>query len=232
MDSDPRLACRLQTQRFSQSKLHLPTGRHRVCGTRDRSTASRLVSSAVQLVGTGRFDRDRATAELHTGEVDRELLRTSRRSLRSLHIARQLGASREDHLSICSDVFLEFRGERRAGLIDRRDRLERPHDQRSASGNGCRIGLPENYPNESRDRSQVKDHRLHWSSLSDSDAKAIGLLTYAAGAAASLFALTQTLEFIGNQGALKTNRPPMKGGRLTQREKSLQLKMDSDTGAN
>ena len=74
MDSDPRLARRLQIQRLSQSKLHLSTGRHGVCGTRDGSTASRLVSSAVQMVGTGRFDRDRAPAELHAGEVDGELL--------------------------------------------------------------------------------------------------------------------------------------------------------------
>ena len=153
MDSDPRLARRLQIQRLSQSKVHLPTGRHGVGGTRDGNTASRLVSSTVQLVGTGRFYRDRAPAELHAGEVDRELLRTSRRSLRSLHFARHLGAGRKDHLSICGDVVLEFRGERRARLIDRRDRLERPNDQSSAGGNGCRVGLPENDPNESRDRS-------------------------------------------------------------------------------
>lgn len=153
MDSDLRLARRLQIQRFSQSKLHLPTGRHSVCGTRDGSTTSRLVSSAVQLVGTGRFDRDRAPAELHAGEIDGKLLRTSRRSLRSLHFARQLGAGRKDHLSICGDVVLKLRGERRARLIDRRDRLERPHDQSSAGGNGCRVGLRENDPNESRDRS-------------------------------------------------------------------------------
>jgi hypothetical protein len=152
MDSHPRLARRLQIQRFSQSKLHLPTGRHGVCSTRDGSTASCLVSSAVQLVGTGRFDWDRATAELHGREVDGELLRTSRRSLRSLHFARQLGAGRKEHLSICSDVVLEFRGERRARLIDCRDRLERPNNQSSAGGNGCRVALPENDPNESRDR--------------------------------------------------------------------------------
>ena len=161
MDSDLRLARRLQIQRFSQSKLHLPTGRHGVCGTRDGSTASRLVSSTVQLVGTGRFDRDRAPAELHAGEIDGKLLRTSRRSLRSLHFARQLGAGRKDHLSICGDVVLKLRGERRAGLIDRRDRLKRPHDQSSAGGNGCRVGLRENDPNESRDRSQVKGFRFH-----------------------------------------------------------------------
>ena len=117
------------------------------------------------MVGTGRFDRDRAPAELHAGEIDGELL-FCRRSLRSLHFARQL-YRRKDHLSICSDVVLELRGERRAGLIDRRDRLERSHDQSSAGGNGCRVGLPENDPNEIHDRSQIKGFRFHYLSLRD-----------------------------------------------------------------
>jgi hypothetical protein len=161
MDSDPRLARRLQIQRLSQSKVHLPTGRHGIGGTRDGNTASRLVSSAVQLVSTGRFDRDRVPTELHAGEVDGEFLRTSRRALRGIHFARQLGAGGQDHLSICGDVVLEFRSERRAGLIDRRDRLESSYDQSSAGGNGCRVALPEDDPNESRDRSQVKGFRFH-----------------------------------------------------------------------
>lgn len=108
-----------KSERLREMKCHLPSRRHGIVGSSDRSSGPGAAEVfVVHLICARRLNRHGMLADIHAHEVNRKTLRAGDRSPGRLHLAIEFRAGGENDLPIYGDVVDQLNRNNRAGRID------------------------------------------------------------------------------------------------------------------